>query len=69
MGASLDYPAAGGGHAVFVLGPLYRSGWQIPCRIGRLHSGQLSSGAPSAYAFCREGTAWYLMNPVVVSGF
>ena len=68
-GGRLDYRLADGRPAAFVLGPLYQSGWEVPCRIGRVGVGASRGGGPTAYAFCRQGNLWYEMTPVVVSGF
>jgi hypothetical protein len=66
-GGRLDYHLADGRRATFVLGASYQSGWQVPCRIGRVKAD--ASNGPTAYAFCHQGDQWYAMTPVVVSGY
>lgn len=67
-GARLDY-VTNGRSVSFTLGPIYQSGLQTSCRIGRARTGGGHGDAPTAYAFCRDGKQWYEMPPVVVSGY
>jgi hypothetical protein len=66
-GGRLDYQLPDGRPAAFVLGGVFQSGLQVPCRIGRL--GGSGGEVSGTYAFCRQGDQWYAMPPVVVSGF
>jgi hypothetical protein len=68
-GGRLDYQLPDGRPASFVLEAVYQSGLLVPCRVGRLGAGGGRGGGPNAYAFCRQGNQWYLMPPVIVSGF
>ena len=65
-GARLDYARPDGPPVAVVLGPMYQSGLQVPCRIGRPGPG--GTARADAFVFCRQGTEWYSMPPVVVSG-
>ena len=69
VGGRLDYQPPDGRPAAVVLGGVFESGLQVPCRIGRVGPGGSGLNLPSSYAFCREGSQWYVMPPVVVSGF
>lgn len=65
-GARLDYARPNGLPVAVILGPMYQSGLQVPCRIGRPGIG--GGARTDAFVFCRQGTEWYAMPPVVVSG-
>jgi hypothetical protein len=68
-GGRLDYQLPDGRPAAFVLGGVFQSGLQVPCRVGRLGPGGSGGNVPGTYAFCRQGDQWYAMPPVVLSGF
>jgi hypothetical protein len=68
-GQGLPYRLVNGSPATFVLGPIYQSSRGLPCRIGRVSPGEAANASPTSYPFCRIGTQWYAMKPVVVSGY
>jgi hypothetical protein len=67
-GARLDYRQPNGAPVVAILGEMYQSGLQVPCRMGRSGGGSGRGDSPQAFVFCRHGNQWYAMPPVVISG-
>jgi hypothetical protein len=68
-GGQFDYRLPDGRSVLLVLGAIYQSGLQVPCRIGRTSRAGGPGDGSAAYPFCRDGNQWYAMPPVVVSGF
>lgn len=68
-GTPIVYRLANGAVGSLVIGPLYHSGRGVPCRLGRSYQPSLGSAVPTSYPFCRIGSQWYAMKPVVISGY